>query len=77
MLLAGKGKEKGGTVWRLSGADEDGRGSLALFWESNHQGPRVTVWRKIPSRGRRRPCFFEKKIGLGLGFFVFFLNVQN
>jgi hypothetical protein len=58
VLLAGKGKEDGGTVWRLSGADEDGGGSLALFWESNHQGPWVTVWRKIPSGGRRRPWFF-------------------
>jgi hypothetical protein len=28
VLLAGKGKEDGGTVWRLSGADEDGRGVL-------------------------------------------------
>jgi hypothetical protein len=51
VLLAGKGKEDGGTVWRLSGEDENGWGSLALFWESNHQGPWGTAAFLLAGRG--------------------------
>jgi hypothetical protein len=62
VLLAGKGKEDGGTVWRLNGEDEDGRERGRWRW-SGGERPRKKKNQKpvgggssfvLPSRERCR-----------------------
>jgi hypothetical protein len=56
--LAGKGKEDEGTVWRLSGADEDGRGVLgSVLGEQPPRTPGDGVEKKFQALGRRRLWF--------------------
>jgi len=62
VLLAGKGKEDEGTVWRLSGEDEDGRGPQLCSGRANTEGPGdggfSVGWERVLLRGSAGFLFF-------------------